>query len=218
MDGAAGGSESISLETWADAVASVVKTAGARAVLVGHGMGAQVVELAAVRQPGIVDGLVLLCPAPLAGVHAPADAVSSFKALAGNFEAQREQRRRLSHDTAPADLDRWAQLGAAIAPDIVSKLVEAWNNGHPADETASGFLGRMLLIRGASDPFSDAVTIGKVAGRFVRADFATVERAGHWPHIERPDAVANLILEYLEVLRRLEQGSGDKMEIPAHVI
>jgi pimeloyl-ACP methyl ester carboxylesterase len=39
-----------------------------------------------------------------------------------------------------------------------------------------------------------AVTTGKVAGRFVQADFATVERAGHWPHIERPDAVANLIL------------------------
>jgi pimeloyl-ACP methyl ester carboxylesterase len=43
--------------------------------------------------------------------------------------------------------------------------------------------------------------IGRVARRFPRADVATVERAGHWPHVERPDTVANLILEYLETLQ-----------------
>jgi pimeloyl-ACP methyl ester carboxylesterase len=67
-------------------------------------------------------------------------------------------------------------------------------------------MARVLLIRGASDPFTDAMMIGRVARRFPRADVATVERAGHWPHVERPDTVANLVLEYLATLQTQRTG------------
>jgi pimeloyl-ACP methyl ester carboxylesterase len=190
MGGTLSDSASISLDSYTDAVGSVVKTVGAPVALVGHSMGAQVAELVAVHYADLVEGLVLVTPVPLAGVRAPAGVVAPFKAVASDFAAQRELRRSLSYDMQPADLDRLAQLGVGVAPDDVSKLVDVWNSGHPDGETASRYRARVLLIRGASDPFADAMMIGRVARRFPRADLATVERAGYWPHVERPDSVA----------------------------
>jgi pimeloyl-ACP methyl ester carboxylesterase len=206
MGGTPSDSASISLDSYADAVGSVVKTLGAPVTLVGHSMGAQVAELVALRYADLVEGIVLVTPVPLAGVRAPAEIVTPFKAVAGDFAAQRELRCSLSYDMQPADLDRLAQFGVGVAPDVVSKLVDVWNSGHPDGETASRYTGRVLLIRGASDPFADAKMIGRVARRFPRADLATVERAGHWAHVEQPDAVTNLILEDLETLQRQPNG------------
>jgi pimeloyl-ACP methyl ester carboxylesterase len=217
MGGIPSDSASISLDSYADAVGSVVKTLGGPVSLVGHSMGAQVAELVAVRYAGLVEGLVLVAPVPLAGVRAPAEIVAPFKAVAGDFAAQRELRRSLSYEMQPADLDRLAQLGMGVAPDVVSKLVDVWNSGHPDGETASRYAGRVLLIRGASDPFADAMMIGQVARRFSRADLATVDCAGHWPHVERPSAVANFILEYLEVLQKQPSGGAvTKEDSSAH--
>src|SRR5262249_31357686 len=150
MGGILSDSGSISLDR--DAVGSVVKTLGAPVVLVGHSMGAQVAELVGVQYADLVEGLVLGAPGPLAAGRAPPEIVAPFKAVAGDFAAQRELRRSLSYEMQPADLDRLAQLGLGVAPDV-SKLVDVWNSGHPDGETASRYTGRVLLIRGASDPF-----------------------------------------------------------------
>src|ERR1700731_3612488 len=166
MGGTPSDSASISLDSYADAVGSVVKTLGAPVTLVGHSMGAQVAELVALRYADLVEGIVLVTPVPLAGVRAPAEIVTPFKAVAGDFAAQRELRRSLSYDMQPVDLYRLAQLGGGVAPDVVSKRVDVWNSGHPDGETASRYTGRVLLIRGASDPFADAKMIGRVARRF----------------------------------------------------
>ena len=77
MGGTPSDSASISLDSYADAVGSVVKTLGAPVTLVGHSMGAQVAELVALRYADLVEGIVLVTPVPLAGVRAPAEIQTS---------------------------------------------------------------------------------------------------------------------------------------------
>jgi pimeloyl-ACP methyl ester carboxylesterase len=57
------------LARYADEISALIDRAGGPVVLVGHSMGAQIVELAAARRPQNVVGLFLLSPVPLAGVH-----------------------------------------------------------------------------------------------------------------------------------------------------
>jgi pimeloyl-ACP methyl ester carboxylesterase len=59
------------LHGYSDVVTASIDRVGGAVVLVGHSMGAQIVELAALRRPQSVLGLLLLSPVPLAGAHAP---------------------------------------------------------------------------------------------------------------------------------------------------
>jgi esterase len=68
-----------------------------------------------------------------------------------------------------------------------------WNNGYPASERPSGFAGPVLVLRGADDPLLTAeIVAARVAARFdpARTTVTAIEKSGHWPHIERPSAVA----------------------------
>jgi pimeloyl-ACP methyl ester carboxylesterase len=81
------------LYRYANEISALIDRVGRPAVLVGHSMGAQIVELAAARRPQNIVGLLLLSPVPLAGVHAPREVTGGLAAAGGNIDAQREARR-----------------------------------------------------------------------------------------------------------------------------
>jgi hypothetical protein len=83
-------------------------------------------------------------------------------------------------------------IGARARPEVVRALVDCWNTGHPDGEEPSRYTGHVLVIRGGDDGFVTAEVAEQVRKRFVAADVATVEGAGHWAHIEQPAAVAAL--------------------------
>ncbi len=163
-------------------------------VLVGQSLGAQVAELAATRRPTRVAGLVLVAPVPLAGTRLPAEAVAPFTALGGDDEAHRAVRRQLSVGFPDDELERLTAAGRSITAEAVSGTVDAWNDGDPAGSSVSSITAPVLVVRGRDDPFiTSAILDAGVVPRFADVTSADVEGAGHWPHIERPDAVATLI-------------------------
>ena len=163
-------------------------------VLVGQSLGAQVAELAATRRPDRVAGLVLVAPVPLAGARLPAEAVAPFTALGGDGEAQRAVRRQLSVGFPDEELERLTAAGTSITAEAVSGSVDAWNDGDPAGSSVSSITAPVLVLRGRDDTFiTSAILDAGVVPRFADVISADVEGAGHWPHIERPDAVATLI-------------------------
>jgi pimeloyl-ACP methyl ester carboxylesterase len=179
-----------SLDRFAADVTTQVRALSRPVVLVAHSMGAQIAELVAQRLDGQVRGLVLLTPVPLCGTGLPDDAMRTFHALGGNPAAQRELRRNLSVNLSDAQLERLGQLGDAVDAAAVGTFADLWNNGHPSGAEPARYRGPVLIIRGGDDVFITAELISSgVTPRFERPIVMSIERAGHWPHVEQPEAL-----------------------------
>lgn len=194
----------------ADDVIALVDGVDGPVVLVGQSFGAQVVELVAARRPDRVVGLVLLTPVPLAGAGMSAEAAAPFLALGGDGTAQRAVREQLSVHVPSAELDRLTALGSATTTTAVAETVRAWNEGDPAGAGTSPVAAPVLVIRGERDPFVTAAVVEDgVVPRFTDVAVATVADAGHWPHLERPEAVATLLDDLVDRVTGTD-GSGGR--------
>ncbi|MGX1772692.1 alpha/beta fold hydrolase [Nocardia brasiliensis] len=182
-----------SLPRFSADVRAVLETLDRPVVLVGQSMGAQVAELAAAAHRN-VRGLVLITPVPLAGTAFPDDIVRPFRMMAGDAEAQARARTELSFAFPTAELRRLADTGARVRAEVVAGLVDSWNNGMPGAPTPSEYTGPVLLVRGDRDPMvTEQLLAAGVTERFPSARTHTVADTGHWPHLERPAVVAELL-------------------------
>lgn len=208
MGGTTASASEISLDRYAEDVCSVVTEIGGPVILVGQSMGSQIAELVAVQIPDQVKGLVLLTPVPLGGAGAPEDMVAPFATSGGKPEQQKGLRSHLSFSLDGAALDALSALGNPVAADVVAKLVETWNVGHPLGNAPSTFAGPAQIIRGAADPFVDEAMAARTASRFASSDVVAIESAGHWPHVEQPDEIAKIITEFVRAVATSAPGAG----------
>ena len=185
-------------ERFAADVGAVVDELDKPVVIVGQSMGAAIAELVAAAHPQSTLGLVLLTPVPLGGTNLPADAVEPFRTLAGDAPAQRAVRRRLSFELSEVDLDRLVAIGVPIRREVVRGMVDCWNSGLPGAPAVSAYSGPVLILRGAGDGFvTEELVADAVSPRFRAAQTVAIEHAGHWPHVERPTAVAEQLDHFL---------------------
>jgi pimeloyl-ACP methyl ester carboxylesterase len=200
-----------SLDRFAADVTTQVRALSRPVVLVAHSMGAQIAELVAQRLDGQVRGLVLLTPVPLRGTGLPDDAMRTFHALGGNPAAQRELRRNLSVNLSDAQLEHLGQLGDAVDAAAVGTFADLWNYGHPSGAEPARYRGPVLIIRGGDDVFITAELISSgVTPRFEAPGVMSIERAGHWPHVEQPEAVARSVESFLASL----EAASDALNVP----
>jgi pimeloyl-ACP methyl ester carboxylesterase len=179
-------------------VAQQVRALDRPVVLVGQSMGAQIAELVAVQLQSQVRALVLLTPVPLAGTHIPDEAIKTFHALGGQPQAQRDLRRRLSVSVDGDRLEKLGRLGDPVAPATVAVFADLWNNGHPLGASHSRYAGPVLVVRSEGDSFVTAeVVANAVVPRFDEPAVACIGNAGHWPHVEQPEAFARTLTEFL---------------------
>ncbi|MEX3894197.1 alpha/beta fold hydrolase [Paraburkholderia sp. BR10954] len=192
-----------SLDRFAADITTQIRALSRPVVLIGHSMGAQIAELAAVRLNEQVRGLVLLTPVPLRGTRLAAEAMRGFHALGGDPAAQRELRRHVSVNLDDAQLERLGQLGDRVDANAAGTFADLWNEGHPMGANPSRYLGPVLIIRGDGDTFATAelISVG-VTPRFRAPHVASIARAGHWPHVEQPAAIAHAVGSFLANIER----------------
>jgi pimeloyl-ACP methyl ester carboxylesterase len=182
-------------------LSAVVDAVSKPFVLVAHSMAAPVAELVAAARPDGAMGLVLLSPIPIGGTQLPDEAIEVYRSLGELGAPEHQAARRQGAPSAPeAELERIGTVAAKVRPDVVRAVADSWNNGHPAGERASAFSGPVLLLPGADDPLiTAAVVASAVAARFnsSKTTVTEIETSGHWPHIERPAAVAAEIDRFL---------------------
>jgi pimeloyl-ACP methyl ester carboxylesterase len=188
------------LDRFASDVRAVAASTGKPVVVVGQSMGAQVAELVAAALPQQVAGLVLLTPVPLGGTNLPDEAIAPFRALGSDRAAQRAVRRQLSVHLDAGRLEWLVAIGARSKPEVIAAFANAWNRGHPDGLRPSKHRGPVLIVRGDGDPFVNQAMIAAIAPRFEDATTAIVHAAGHWPHVEQPEAFATLLAQFLDRL------------------
>jgi pimeloyl-ACP methyl ester carboxylesterase len=188
----------LTFERYADEVGKVVDLLAKPTVIVAHSMGTQIAELVAAQRPEQVIGLVLIAPVPLAGTHFPAEALAPFSQVAGSVEGMRTLRAAASAGSRVDGVDRLAEVGAKVRPDVVKELAQLWNNGYADAGESSGYKGPVLLLAGAQDTVASPESVtGQTAPRFASARYFAVDNAGHWPHFEQVQVVAGQLDEFL---------------------
>jgi len=201
---------SASVERTADDLARLVRRLDAApAHVLGYSLGARVALALAVANPEVIDRLVL--ESPSAGVADPAE-------RAARREADERLADEIERDGLEAFIDRWERnpvfaSHAKLDPRRASHQREIRLRNSPAGLAASlraAGQGAMtplhdrlveitrptLVIAGALDPARHRAE--QVAAGIPGARLAIIVRAGHTPHLERPDAFRRLVIEFLQ--------------------
>ena len=169
-----------------------------RVVLVGHSMGGQIAELAAMKLPERVAALVLLTPVSLAGSQLPPEAVSFLRTSGGNPDAQREIRRQFSRNLPEEEIGRLVREGVLMGVGAVEGYFDAFSGGDPAGHAPCSYSGPVLIAGAQDDPVVPIEAVAAMARtRFPTARLVRIGQSGHWPHLEQPDQTAAAIEAFL---------------------
>jgi pimeloyl-ACP methyl ester carboxylesterase len=190
--------DALSLEALAAEAGEMLKGIDSPVIVVGQSMGTQIAELVAADHAEQVEGLVLITPVPLGGTRLPEEATAPFRALAGDLAAQRAARSALSPELSDEQLDQLSGVGAQVSEEIASRYVTLWNNGVTDAPRVSAFTGPVLAIRGGADGFVTEELMDAIVPRFPGARAEILDRGGHWLHVEYPDEVAAMILDFID--------------------
>jgi pimeloyl-ACP methyl ester carboxylesterase len=175
-----------------------------RCVLVGHSLGGAVVAAAALQDPDLVRGTVLV-DAALVGTPAPVtEARRSDSGATAPFIASYEAlRTRL---TEPHDPDWLAETDSAraYAPAddpayraAISAVLRDFDFAWLTERRAADWHLPTLVLWGEYDQIFPLADGRKLADRLPGARFRVIARSWHRPHVERPDETAGAIADFV---------------------
>jgi len=191
--------------SYAQAAGSFIRALGLeRPVLVGHSLGGAVAMSAAVREPGLCSGLVLVDSAPPSGFPTPEERHPLI------------ERMRVDREFLSAALK--ATVPALNDPGFFSRLVDdaarmaepAWIGNARAlgsfrcTEACAGFLKPVLVIWGRGDAIVSEAMARETVRAFPAARLQIMERVGHSPIVEDPSAFVGALSAFVASLGRAE--------------
>jgi len=176
--------------------------------VVAASIGAWFAAELAIRHPGRVGRLVLVCPL---GLHVPgADDVPTFfgavapRGIGGLSEARAvlfaDAEGPVARATLPDDMDRDAQLRWFTGLTGAARV--GWAAPHFQSRRLTRHLFRIrcpvLVLGGRSDRLVPASHIKRWVGLLPQAEHALIDATGHAGVLEQPGAVAAAALRFLE--------------------
>ena len=198
---------------------ALVRHLGGPAVLVGHSISGGAATIAAASAPEVVSGVVELAPFTRKQTVRLADLrVSRYRrgllllaraALLGSLPAWRGYLDLAHPGRKPADWTAWL---AAIEADLrrPGRMAVLKRMGQSAPTDAGAQLGNVrcpvLVVEGSLDP--DWVDPRAEGEAIVAAlpdglgRLEVIEGAGHYPHVQHPDEVVPLVVDFLRAHAR----------------
>ena len=188
--------------------------------LVGHDLGVRVAQelLARREQPGAhpqILSLVLLNGAMCPEAYQPRPIQRLLASPAGGWIAPRIPRSAFERtiqalfgvDHPPPDGlidDFWSLLRHGDGQRVTHAVGRFWTPQRAMRDRLVGALLRsrvpLRVINGACDPNSGRHMVQRLLELAPDTDVVSLERTGHWPHIEQPVATAEAILDFIQAL------------------
>jgi 3-oxoadipate enol-lactonase len=191
-----------SVETWAEDLVALVDGLGAEsAALVGHSVGCMVAEHAAVRLGDRARALAVLGGA----LEWPEEARPAFEKRAELARKGRMDEIAVAVATTgltercrsenPTVHGLMLELIASNDPDAYAECALATGAGSMRDPEQVAC--PVLAFCGADDPVTPPSFAEAIAAAVPRGEASTVEGGAHWCMLERPDAVSQRLVNFL---------------------
>ena len=167
-------------------------------VIVGQSMGAPIAELVATARSERALGLVLLTPVPLAGTGCR---TRSSRRFAPSARTPRRSAACVSNCRSRSRTPTWIASWRSVCGCGPKWSPAWWTAGTPAcltPRSAAGTPDLVLVVRGGDDGLvTEELVATAVSPRFASVQTVVIERAGHWPHLEQPAALAAQLDRFL---------------------
>ena len=195
-------------------LAALIDHLGRPAVIVGHSISGGAATIAAATRPDLVAGIVEINPFTRT-VHYSLGGLLRIRryrrgvVLMTGLSVSRSLRLwlrylDLAYPTKPADYaDYMAALAAKLRePGRMAQFMKTFNSPADAEKQLPNVKCPALVIMGTLDPdFTDPQAEGDAIVAAMPAGTGTVAMvggAGHYPHAQSPDAVADLVIPFLK--------------------
>lgn len=191
-----------------DDLIAIVRANGVeRAAIVGQGMGSSIAQLVTLRHPGLIEALVVIggrCIAVERGASSPTISGGAGLMKVGPFEALKRQSVMASAERQ-SSRDHLSRMLAPLTKHEYLKIMDGVSRCGDVD-TGCTTAVPTLLIRGELDP--DRRLDESLSGWAMRqpsAVYHVIEGAGHCASLDRPDAVNDLVVDFLLGYRMARQ-------------
>jgi pimeloyl-ACP methyl ester carboxylesterase len=174
------------------------------ASLLGHSMGGKVAMWLALTAPDRVNKLIVADIAPVSYKHSFDNTVLALKALPLADISNRKQAEMLLAGAIPDLSYRQFLLQNLLLKDgkycwrvdlDVFQLMAHHIAAFPDAAHLASFAGNALFIAGSDSDFVQPEDLNSL---FPDALFSTIADAGHWLHVQQPDAFTALVENFLE--------------------
>lgn len=189
-----------------DVLAMLQERGWRRAALLGHSMGGKAAMLAALRDPDMVERLVVVDIAPVAYPPRHLGYVRAMRALDLSAIKRRGEADRLLAAAIPDLAERGFLLQNLVFEDGHAHWrlnLEAMERemsvlvGFPALPDNAVYSGPTLFVGGARSDYLLAEHEPAIRRRFPNARIERIEDAGHWVHVEQPAAFLRIVEPFL---------------------
>jgi len=206
--GASPWAETMSYPEMADDLEALIEKHGlAPVVVLGHSVGGKAAMLTALKHPELVDSLVIVDIAP----------VTYEEPFLAYIEAM--QAADVEHASRKSDVD---QVLAGVISNPATRMfllqnleechgggfawrlnLEAIAANMPAllgfpEVSALAYEGRALFMSGSQSEYIGRRYHGEIYDLFPQAEFAVLDGAGHYPHIEMPEPFVDRLTDFLD--------------------
>lgn len=169
--------------------------------LVGHSMGGKIAQIVAARRVAGLAGLALVAPVPLVASAVPEEKKRGQRSAWGHADKTRELLAGMAAHPLPDE------MLALLVEDGLRAGQAAWNGWIDGmrEEDFTPEAGKIavptLVIGGERDPLrSETILRRDIVDRIERADYASVPSVGHLLHLEAPEALAALLVNFFDDL------------------
>lgn len=197
--------EQASLDTYADCVAAWMDAQGIdRAHILGHSLGGKVAMQLALSRPERVDKLVVADVAPVAYQGNHDVIVAALEAVAAEQCASRAEAEVILNDAiADPGVVGYLLMGLARVGEHytwrfhLQGLKAGYARLREPPTGAERYMGSALFLRGADSGYIQPQHESEIAKRFPNSTLITLEEAGHWLHIDQPEAFNAAVSAFL---------------------
>lgn len=177
------------------------------AVVLGHSMGGKVAMQFASSWPEKVSKLVIVDIAPVVYTHNFDDVLLGlYHVPLDNVNSRKDADKYLAEKVSVSSLRQfllqnlvsntsggyqWRVNLASIEDSMLDIM------GFPTSDATKKYKGETLFINGGKSTYMASRYHAITEERFPTADFKTIAKSGHWPHIESPEEFMTIVNEFL---------------------